>query len=119
MEKEMNKPEKLVVLWTSNDKDVAIKMALMYTYNSKVKGWWQDVTLIVWGPTAKLVAEDKEIQDYIQKIMGAGIEVLACKACSDMYGVSKNLEDMGINVLYVGSPFTDLLKDERCKVISV
>jgi hypothetical protein len=54
--------EKLVVLWTSGDPEVAKKMVFMYTYNAKKHGWWEDITLVVWGPSAKLLAEDKEWQ---------------------------------------------------------
>ena len=33
----------LIVLWTSGDREVALKMVFMYTFNSKTKGWWEDV----------------------------------------------------------------------------
>jgi hypothetical protein len=38
------------------------------------------------------------------------VELLACKACSDMYGVSKKLEELGVTVKYMGVPFTEMLK---------
>jgi hypothetical protein len=34
-----SKPDELVVLWTSGDREVALKMAFMYTYNSKRFKW--------------------------------------------------------------------------------
>jgi hypothetical protein len=42
-------------------------MASMYTFNSKKKGWWDDVTLLIWGPSANLTAKDSEIQEYIKE----------------------------------------------------
>jgi len=104
--------DKLVVLWTSGDREVALKMAFMYTYNSKKYGWWDDITLVVWGPSAKLLSTDKELQDYIKKMLNSGITVKACKGCSDMYGVSKQLSDMGITVKYMGE-LTNYLKEGR------
>ena len=62
------KPEKLFVLWSSGDREVAKKMVFMYTLNAKLKGWWNDISLIVWGPSAKLVSEDKGLQAGIIKI---------------------------------------------------
>jgi hypothetical protein len=100
----------LCVVWSSADKDVAIRMAFMYTRNSKVKGWWKDVTLVVWGPSAKLLADDPELQDMVKAMGQAGVELLACKACSDSYGVSATLEALGIRVIYMGEPLTDFLK---------
>jgi hypothetical protein len=104
------KPEKLYVLWSSGDREVATKMVFMYTLNAKLRGWWNDVSLIVWGPSAKLVSQDKELQAKIKEIKDAGVELLACKACSDSYGVSDSLEALGIEVKYMGEPLTQLLK---------
>jgi len=104
------KPEKLFVLWSSGDREVAKKMVFMYTLNAKLKGWWNDISLIVWGPSAKLISEDKGLQAGIKKIKEAGVELMACKACSDIYGVSDSLEALGIEVKYMGEPLTQLLK---------
>ena len=104
--------DQLVVLWTSGDREVALKMAFMYTLNSKKFGWWQDITLVVWGPSAKLLSEDQELQDYIKKIIASGVVVKACKGCADLYGVSKKLTDLGIIVKYMGE-LTNYLKENR------
>ena len=50
--------EKLVILWSSGDREAALKMVFMYTYNAKKYEWWDDLTLLVWGPSAKLLSED-------------------------------------------------------------
>lgn len=105
--------EKLVILWSSGDREVALKMVFMYTYNAKKYEWWDDLTLLVWGPSAKLLSEDKELQDYIGKIIDSGVVVKACKACSDMYGVSEKLEELGINVYYIGKVLSDYIKEGR------
>lgn len=115
----MSEPNKLVVIWTNGDREVAIRMAFMYTLNSKLKEWWEEVTLIVWGPSAKLLTEDQQLQEYVEKIKNAGVELLACKACADSYGVSEILKGMGINVKYTGQVLTDFLKDETTRVLTV
>lgn len=105
--------ERLVIIWTSGDRDVAIKMVFMYTYNAKKNKWWDDITLVVWGPSAKLISEDIELQDYMDKIIDSGIVVKACKGCSDQYGVSGKLEELGITVKYIGKEITDYIKEGR------
>jgi hypothetical protein len=105
-----NKPEKLFVIWSSGDREVAIKMVFMYTLNAKLREWWNDVSLIVWGPSAQLVSRDKKLQAKIKEMKNAGVELLACKACSDSYGVSNTLEELGIDVKYMGEPLTHILK---------
>ena len=106
-----NNQDKLAVLWTSADREVALKMVFMYTYNSKLNGWWDDVTLIIWGPSSKLLSMDTELQDYVKKIQKIGVKIQACKACSDMYGVTEKLESLDIEVIYMGEPLTDYLKN--------
>lgn len=39
-----------------------------------------------------------------------GVELLACKACADRYGVSETLQDIGIEVKYMGVGLTEMLK---------
>ncbi|MFC2134183.1 DsrE family protein [Bacteroidota bacterium] len=111
--KELKPEEKLVVLWTSGDKDVAMKMVYMYTYNAKKYGWWEDITFIVWGASAKLLSEDKDLQEYIAKMKDEGIDLKACKACADMYGVSEKLEELGVIVKYMGVDLTNYIKEGR------
>lgn len=105
-------PSRLAVLWTSGDPEVATKVAFMYTLNAKRQGWFDEVTLIIWGPSSKLLAENAELQEEVAAMAEAGVEIVACKACADSYGVSKILEDMGIEVKYMGRPLTDMLKGD-------
>jgi len=107
---EMTQPSKLLVVWTSGDRDVALKMVFMYTYNAKKNKWWDEVKLVVWGPSSKLLSDDQELQDYIKKMKDEGVILEACKACSDMYGVSDKLSSLGIDVKYMGKPLTEMLK---------
>jgi len=111
-------PKGVVVLWISGDREAALLMALMYAKNSRLKDWWEHVRLVVWGPAAKLLSADAELQAEVGECMTAGVQVQACKACADRYGVSADLERLGIDVLYMGEPMTTYLKD-GWKVLSV
>jgi len=119
VEEKSIQPETLVVLWSSGDREVATKMAFMYTRNAKLRGWWKHVTLIIWGPSAKLLTEDTELQDRIREMGAAGVALLACKACSDGFGVSEGLEKLGVEVKYMGEPFTQILKDPYQRLITL
>jgi len=115
---EMNGLEKLALLWTSPDREVALKMVFMYARNSKKLSWWDAVRLIIWGPSVQLLTMDEELQLYIKEMLDNGIEIVACKACADMYSASEKLSNLGIEVIYMGEPFTQMLKSDW-KVISV
>jgi hypothetical protein len=83
----------------------------MYTHNAAKRGWWDEVRLLLWGPSDTLLAGDDELQERIRAMMVDGVEVLACKACSDALGVSAALEELGVNVFYVGTALTEMLKE--------
>lgn len=103
----------LYVLWTNDNPVTAEKMVFMYTVNSLIHGWWEEVTLIIWGSPAKLVSEDVNIQEKIKAALDAGVHLTACKACADQLGVTQTLEKLGIEVKYWGPPLTELLKNNE------
>ena len=111
-ENQVSSKEKLVVLWTSGDADVAKKMVFMYTYNAKKQGWFKSVRLVVWGASTKLLSQDEQLQKYIGKMKEVGVELYACKACADMYGLSDLLTKLGIKVIYYGKPLTKHIKGD-------
>jgi hypothetical protein len=105
----MNKTH-LYILWTNDNKVTAEKMVFMYIINSLLHNWWEKVTLIIWGATAKLVSEDVQIQEKIQEALDAGVHITACKACADQLGVTETLKKLDIEVTYWGLPLTEILK---------
>lgn len=112
------KSDKLAVLWTSGDPDVAHKVCFMYTHNAKKQGWFKEVKLIVWGPSSRLLATDKAIQAEVKKMQKDKVVVQACQACADSYGVSGILRKLGIEVKYMGQPLTQILKTDDYEVLT-
>lgn len=108
-----NEPDELHVLWTSSDREVALSMVFMYVFNSKTRGFWENVNLIVWGPSAKLLGQDEELQGRVKQMIEAGVKVSACVACANMYGVAGILEKLGIEVKGMGQPLTQLMKEGK------
>ena len=109
----MSEKKHLYVLWTNDNPITAEKMVFMYTINSLIQGWWEKVTLIVWGATTKLVSENTDIQKKIKEALDAGVHITACKACADQLEVSDKLEELGIEVIYWGVPLTNILKNDE------
>jgi len=105
-------PSRLAVLWTSGDREVALNVAFMYTANAMRQGWFDEVQLIVWGPSSHLLSQDEELQAYVARMQESGVQVVACRACADSYGVTSALEAMGIDVKYMGQPLTEMLKGD-------
>lgn len=100
-----------LIVWTSGDREVALKMVFMYTLNCSKRGWMDQVRLLVWGPSAKLLTEDEELQKYLDRLEEAGVELFACKGCADLYGIADELSALGIEVKYTGTMLADAQKD--------
>lgn len=100
----------LVIVWSSDDPYVAERVALMYTHAAKINNWFDNVTLIVWGPSAKLIAENVKLQDKIKQMADDGVIIEACSACSDAYGTTEILKGLGYNPKPMGVPLTTYLK---------
>lgn len=108
----IKKEDKLVILWTSDDPYLAERMVLMYAHAAKTQQWFNEVTLIVWGPSAKMVSENLKIQEKLKFMQNDGVEIQACIACADAYGVLDELKNLGFEVKGMGKPLTEYLKND-------
>lgn len=100
----------LCVVWSSGDPGVAKNVCFMYTVNAKKRGWFDVVHLVVWGPSAKLLAENEDLQKEVQAMQQAGVVVEACVTCANNYGVADDLRALEIDVKPMGVPLSDRLK---------
>jgi hypothetical protein len=110
-EKVMEDKNHLYILWTNADVITSDKMVMMYATNSMLSKWWDEVTVIIWGATAKLAAENETIRTKIMLAKQAGVRFSACKACADQLGTTEQLLAQEIEVIYWGDGLTEILKN--------
>jgi peroxiredoxin len=110
--------EKLTILWTSGDPEVAHRMVLMYGHAAKKNQWFEEVRLIIWGPSSRLVASDKDIQAKLVEMKNAGITLEACVVCADSYGVTDRLRELGIDVKPMGKPLSNIICEENNRLVT-
>ena len=84
---------------------------MMYVTNSMVHHFWDEVTVIVWGATPKLVVDNDAIQETMKIAMNAGAKFSACISCAERYGVTDALRALGVEVIPWGIPLTELLRE--------
>ena len=100
----------LVVVWSSGDPEVAEKACLMYTSAAKKYKWFDEVILVVWGPSEKLLSENAVLKEKVAAMQKDGVIVQACVTCANMYGVTSNLKTCQVDVKGMGVPLTKYLK---------
>ncbi|MEI7501424.1 MAG: DsrE family protein [Bacteroidota bacterium] len=108
---------KLHLLWTTGEKEVAMKVIFPYLINAKANGWWDEINLIIWGPSTKLTSDDEDIQTELKDVIDSGITVEACLACTDAYKITEKMTSLDITVRFMGAPFTEYLNSQD-KVIT-
>ncbi|MDA3957487.1 DsrE family protein [Oceanispirochaeta sp.] len=108
----------LYILWTNDNLITSEKMVFMYALNAKKRGWWDKITLIIWGSTAKLSAENEMVRTKLKEMMEEGVRVSACKACAEQLGVSENLEELGVELMYWGEGLTEIIQSGK-KLITI
>jgi hypothetical protein len=108
----MSKSNTLFILWTSSEVETFDEMVFMYAFNGKKYGWWENITVVIWGASARLAGEDELVQLKIREMIEGGVQVEACKACADDLGVSNKLESLGVVVRYWGQELTKVIKSD-------
>lgn len=108
----------LKILWTTDNKETALHMVCLYAHNALLKGWMDQVEILVWGASQRLIAEDLEVKAKIQMMINDGIKVYACLKCADSMNVTQDLEACSIDVHYTGELLSSWLHGDE-KVLSV
>ena len=109
----MAEPKELYILWTNDNITTSQYMLMMYATNSMLMKWWDSVTVIVWGATAELVADNDIIQERLKIAQHAGVKFSACIACAKQLGVVDKLESLGVEVIPWGEKMSAVLQSGK------
>lgn len=109
---------KLLIVWSSGEVEVASKLILLYGSVMLERKYWDEATIMVWGPSVKLLAEDAELQKQFRIVHDSGVKFNACVVCADDYGVSTELKELGIELTHTGEMLTESLQSDDVKVIT-
>lgn len=107
------KDNKLTILWTNDNPLTAEHMVFLYMRHVVTNNRFDDVTLIIWGATTKLTAENPHIQELVKEAQDNGVRVSACITCAEALGVKDDIENLGIELIKWGAPLTELIKNEE------
>jgi hypothetical protein len=100
---------KVLVIIATAEKEKALT-GLMYATNAMKYGWMDDVKTIFFGPAQNLMVTDAEVSQAVQELAKQG-ETVACKFIADRDELSDSTAQLGVQVEYVGTIISDLVKD--------
>ncbi len=102
--------DRVVVIISTSEVEKA-RTGMMYAVNAVLKNWLEDVKLIFFGPAQELILEDVIMKDFLIQFQEAGGNTTSCKFIADRDEIDKKTVSLGINVEYVGSMISDLIKE--------
>lgn len=94
--------KKAKILWTTDNKETSLHMVCLYAHNALLKGWMDEVEVLVWGASQRLIAEDLEVRAKVEAMIKDGVKVVACLKCADTMEITQPLQTCGIDVYYTG-----------------
>ena len=103
---------KLLIVWSTAEVEVAKKMVLLYGSVILPRGYWDEAHIMIWGPSAKLLAENEELQNMLVTVKETGVDLSCCVVCSDEYGVTEKLASLGIDMTHTGERLTESLQSD-------
>ena len=101
--------DKALVIIATGETEKALT-GLMWSTNALRFGWMEDVRVIFFGPAQNLALENDQVKEMAQGLAEAEKPIF-CKFISDRDGNSEQLEQMGMEVQYVGKIIADFIKD--------
>ncbi|RLA73538.1 MAG: DsrE family protein [Epsilonproteobacteria bacterium] len=104
--------KKLLIIWSTEEIEVAKKMVLLYGSVILPRGYWDEAHLMIWGPSARLLAQNEEIQAMFKTVQETGVKTSVCVVCSDDYGVTEKLKELGVEAIHTGEFLTDALQSD-------
>ena len=103
---------KLLIVWCTSEIEVAKKMILLYGSVILPRNYWDEAHIMIWGPSAKLLAENVELQEMVAKVQATGVKFSCCVVCSADYGVTEKLASLGIDMTHTGEMLTESLQGD-------
>ena len=105
-----------VVVLIQNSDPEAIYFGLLYAVRATKNQWMDNVKVLFWGPAEKTISglppdsEQIKLLKEVQAMGGKFGSVWACKACSDRYGITQKMLDLGFEVFHTGETISYLMK---------
>ena len=97
----------LIIISTANEEKA--RTGVMYCLRTLQEGWLEDAQLVFFGPGEQVLVDNPEIQEMVKQIKEVRTP-LACKALSDKADRTAKIEALGVDVVYVGRPISDFIK---------
>lgn len=96
-----------VLIWLASGDLDKLRPGIMWGTNAAERGWVDEVRFVVFGEAERTLPRDDELFESVLSLQ----QTTFCKAVSDGMGVTGSLQAKGAEVVYVGMPIAEAIKD--------
>ena len=107
------------LLWTAEDRDVFTESIVPYAHKHLDGKSENGLTLIIWGPAVKVLAENDQTQDKLASMIDKGLHVKTSEFLTDQYGVTEQMKQIGVEVGKTDEVLTKTLTEEGSHIVSL
>ena len=95
-----------VLIWLASGDRAKLEPGILWGKNAKLNGWVDEVRFVVFGESEKLILQDDDLFQMLAEVQPP----MFCKHLADAQGISEGLEEKGANLVYVGEPIAEAIK---------
>jgi len=99
---------KVLIIISTGEEEKALT-GLTYASKTIKEGWLDEVQVLFFGPSERLLIENEEIA-RMAKELTAVQRPIACKFIADRDGIADEIVDLGLKVVYVGTIIAGFIK---------
>jgi len=115
----VNSGSNITILWTSGDRNVFVESIKPYCENCFTNKAHEKLSLMAWGPSVCLLAEDEDLQKELESLIQKGLDVKASNRLADKYGCTDRLREMGAEIVNINDLLTEFLKKRTTRLVSL
>lgn len=108
--------KKVLLIVSSGDKNV-ISTAMVFGIVSFEAKLYEDIKVFFFGPSEKVITEDKDLQSSLSKLIKDGITPVACVNLSNAFDITPKLTKLGFNAIPVGEAIADLVNKDYVTMV--
>ncbi|MGC8611481.1 MAG: hypothetical protein ACP5F2_02800 [Athalassotoga sp.] len=108
--------KKVLMIISNGDKNV-ISAAMTFAAVSFENKLYSDLKVFFFGPSEKVISEDKDLQASLSKLIKDGITPVACVNVGNAFNITPKLNALGFNMMPVGKAIADLVNQDYVTMV--
>lgn len=96
-----------VLIWLASGDLDKLRPGILWGSKASENGWVDEVRFVVFGAAEQSLPQDDELFETVL----AAQQTTFCKAVADGMNLTEGLEKKGAEVVYVGVPIADAIRD--------